>query len=180
MLANLAYFYVLPAAAVAATPRVAAEMMRKIYGGAGASAVSIAAMISIFAALNGSILSGSRVPYAMARSGLFLRSFAMVHPVHRTPGISILGLSAWAALLVLSGRYEELYTYVIFASWILYGMTAAAVLVLRRKRPELIRPYKVMRVPLGTSTVRDRAQRRSSGSRCGSIPANRCWGWASF
>ncbi len=147
LLANLAYFYVLPASAVASTPRVAAEMMRKIYGGAGASAVSIAAMISIFAALNGSILSGSRVPYAMARSGLFFRSFAIVDPVHRTPGISILGLSAWAALLVLSGRYEELYTYVIFASWILYGMTAAAVLVLRRKRPELIRPYRVIGYP---------------------------------
>ena len=148
LLANLAYFHVLPASAVASTPRVAAEMMRRIYGGAGASAVSIAAMISIFAALNGSILSGSRVPYAMARGGLFFRSFRMVHPVHRTPGVSILGLSAWAALLVLSGRFEELYTYVIFASWIMYGMTAAAVLVLRRKRPELLRPYKVIGYPL--------------------------------
>jgi amino acid transporter len=147
LLANLAYFYVLPAGAIASTPRVAAEMMRKIYGQAGASAVSIAAMISIFAALNGSILTGSRVPYAMARGGLFFRSFATVHPVYRTPGISILGLSAWAALLVLSGRFEELYTYVIFASWILYGMTAASVLVLRHKRPGLVRPYRVVGYP---------------------------------
>lgn len=147
ILANLAYFYVLPARDVAGTPRVAAEMMRRIYGGAGASAVSIAAMVSIFAALNGSILSGARVPYAMARDGLFFRRVAEVHPVYRTPGVSILAMSSWAALLVLSGRYEQLYTYVIFASWILYGMAAASVLVLRRKRPDLPRPYRTVGYP---------------------------------
>jgi len=148
LLANLAYFWVLSPGEVASTPRVAAEMMRRIYGQAGAGAVSIAAMVSIFAALNGSILSGSRVPYAMARDGLFFRSVASVHPVYRTPAVSILALSGWAALLVLSGRYEQLYTYVIFASWILYGMTAAAVLVLRRRRPELARPYRTVGYPL--------------------------------
>jgi APA family basic amino acid/polyamine antiporter len=104
-------------------------------------------MISIFAALNGSILSGSRVPYAAARDGLFFRSVAHVHPIYRTPGISILALSGWAALVVLSGRYEELYTYVIFASWILYGMAAASVIVLRRKRPDLARPYRTLGYP---------------------------------
>ncbi len=88
-------------------------------------------MISIFAALNGSILSGSRVPFAMARDGLFFRRVGYVHPEHRTPSVSILALSAWAALLVLSGRYDQLYTYVIFASVILYGMATAAVIVLR-------------------------------------------------
>ncbi len=148
LLANLAYFYVLPANEVAGTPRVAAEMMRKIYGSAGAGAVSVAAMVSIFAALNGSILTGARVPYAMARDGLFFRPVARVHPVYRTPGVSILALSGWAALLVLSGRYEELYTYVIFASWILYGMTAVAVLVLRKKRPEMHRPYRTVGYPV--------------------------------
>lgn len=148
LLANAAYFYVLSAAEVAGTQRVAAEMMRKVLGGAGAGAVSIAAMISIFAALNGSILSGSRVPYAMARDGRFFAPVARVHPRYRTPGISILALSAWSAVLVLSGRYEQLYTYVIFASWILYGMTTAAVLVLRRKRPDLPRPYRTWGYPV--------------------------------
>jgi basic amino acid/polyamine antiporter, APA family len=148
LLANLAYFYVLSAGEVAATHRVAAEMMRKILGGAGASAVSIAAMVSIFAALNGSILSGSRVPYAMARDGLFFRSVSSVHPVYRTPGVSILTMCAWAALLVLSGRYEQLYTYVIFSSWILYGMAAASVIVLRRKRPDMPRPYRTLGYPV--------------------------------
>jgi len=147
LLANLAYFYVLPAAAVAASNRVAAEMMRAAAGHTGAAAVSVAAMVSIFAALNGSILSGARVPYALSRGGLFLESFGRVHPVYRTPGVSIFGLSAWGALLVFTGRYEELFRYVIFASWILYGMTAASVLVLRRKRPDLPRPYRVSGYP---------------------------------
>ncbi|HWR54404.1 MAG TPA: amino acid permease, partial [Bryobacteraceae bacterium] len=148
LLANLAYFLVLPASEVAGSSRVAATMMRRIAGEGGAAAVSIAAMVSIFAALNGSILSGARVPYAMARDGLFFSSIAKVHPVYATPGASILALSAWAAVLVLSGRYSELYTYVIFASWILYGMTAASVLVLRRKRPDLARPYRTAGYPV--------------------------------
>jgi len=146
--ANAAYFHVLSAQQVGASERVAAEMMRRVAGNWGAHAVSIAAMISIFAALNGSILSGARVPYAMARDGLFFAPVANVNAAYHTPGVSILALSAWAALLVLSGRYEQLYTYVIFASWILYGMTTAAVVVLRRKRPDLPRPYKTVAYPV--------------------------------
>ena len=147
LLTNLAYFYVLPASAVASTDRVAAEMMRRILGAPGAAAVSMAAMISIFAALNGSILSGSRVPFAMARDGLFFRGVERIHPVHRTPSVSILLLSAWACLLVLSGRYDQLYTYVIFASAILYGMATASVIVLRFRRPDMPRPYRVLGYP---------------------------------
>jgi APA family basic amino acid/polyamine antiporter len=123
-------------------------MMRRVVGGWGAHAVSIAAMISIFAALNGSILSGARVPYAMARDRRFFPSVAKVNAAYRTPGVSIWALSTWSALLVLSGRYEQLFTYVIFASWILYGMTTAAVIVLRRKKPDLARPYKTLGYPV--------------------------------
>ncbi len=147
LLTNLAYFFVLSASDVAQTDRVAAEMMRRILGSPGAGAVSLAAMISILAALNGSILSGSRVPYALARDGYFFRNVANVHPVHRTPAVSIVLLSIWSAVLVLSGRYEQLYTLVIFPSWILYAMAAASVLVLRRTRPDLPRPYKVLGYP---------------------------------
>lgn len=147
LLANAAYFKVLSVTEVAATPRVAGEMMGRIFGNAGAGAVSVAAMISIFAALNGSILSGSRVPYAAARDGLFFRGLATVHPRYATPSVSILALSGWSALLVLSGRYEQLFTYVIFASWILYGMTTAAVIVLRRKQPDMPRPYRTVGYP---------------------------------
>ncbi|HYO80964.1 MAG TPA: amino acid permease [Bryobacteraceae bacterium] len=145
---NLAYFYVLPASAVAGADRVAAEMMRRVSGAAGASVVSAAAVISIFAALNGSILSGSRVPYALARDGVFFPSWARVHPVRQTPATAVIFLSIWSAVLVLSGQYEQLYTLVIFPSWILYAMTAAAVIVLRRKRPDLARPYKTIGYPV--------------------------------
>ncbi len=148
LLANAAYFRVLSPVEVGASPRVAGEMMRRILGSAGAGGVSIAAMISIFAALNGSILTGSRVPYAAARQGYFFRAIARVDEKHRTPGVSILALSAWSALLVLSGSYRQLFTYVIFASWILYGMATAAVIVLRIKRPDLPRPYRTFGYPV--------------------------------
>ena len=147
LLANFAYFRILTPGEVASTERVAAAMMAKILGGPGASAVSIAAMISIFAALNGSILSGARVPYAAARQGYFFRRMAYVNPQHHTPGGSIILLSAWSAVLVLSGRYDDLFNLVIFASWILYGMTAASVIVLRKKQPELARPYRTVGYP---------------------------------
>ena len=148
LLANSAYFHVLTNVEVSANKRVAAAMMARVVGPWGASAVSVAVMISIFAALNGSILSGARVPYAMAKDGLFFRSFARVHPRFATPSVSILGLSLWSAVLVFSGRYDQLYNYVIFASWLLYGMTTAAVLVLRRKRPEMARPYRTLGYPV--------------------------------
>jgi basic amino acid/polyamine antiporter, APA family len=148
LLTNLAYFYVLPAADVAQSNRVAADMMRRILGSGGAAAVSVAAMISIFAALNGSILSGSRVPYALARDGLFFRSCAYVEPTYRTPSKSILLLTVWSSVLVITGRYEELYTLVIFPSWILYAMATASVIVLRKTRPDLTRPYKTIGYPV--------------------------------
>jgi APA family basic amino acid/polyamine antiporter len=147
LLASGAYFHVLSASEVASSERVAADTMRRIFGNAGASAVSAAAMISIFAALNGSILSGSRVPYAAAREGYFFSAIGRVSPKHRTPGVSILALCGWAAVLALSGKYDDLFNLVIFASWILYGMTAAAVLVLRKKRPDLRRPYRTLGYP---------------------------------
>jgi len=147
LLTNLAYFSVLSAGEVASSDRVAADMLRHIAGPRGAAAVSIAAMISIFAALNGSILSGSRVPYAMARDGYFFRHIGRVHPDFRTPSASIVLLGVWSSLLVLSGHYNDLYNMVIFPSWILYGMTAAAVIVLRRKKPGLVRPYRTWGYP---------------------------------
>lgn len=149
LFANWAYFHVLSAGEVGANQRVAAEMMRRVVGDWGANAVSVAAMISIFAALNGSILTGARVPYAAARDGLFFPAFARVHPQFRTPSVSIFGLTAWAsALIIISGGYKDLFTYVIFASWILYGMATAAVIVLRKKRPELPRPYHTVGYPV--------------------------------
>jgi APA family basic amino acid/polyamine antiporter len=148
LLTNLAYFYVLSGPEVASSERVAATMMRRVMGQPGAAFVSVAAMISIFAALNGSILSGSRVPFAMARDGLFFKAMSRVNPSFRTPGPSIVLLGLWSCLILLSGQYKQLYTLVIFPSWILYGMTAASVIVLRIKRPEMPRPYRVLGYPV--------------------------------
>ncbi|WP_321470343.1 amino acid permease [uncultured Paludibaculum sp.] len=145
---NFAYFHILSPAEVGQTDRVAATMMQRVLGTWGANAVSIAAMVSIFAALNGSILTGSRVPYALARDGYFFRRFAFVNEAHHTPGFSILALSAWSCVLLLSGQYNQLLNLVIFPSWILYGMATAAVIVLRRKRPDLPRPYRTLGYPV--------------------------------
>jgi APA family basic amino acid/polyamine antiporter len=94
--ANAAYFHVLSAQEVGSSQRVAADMMRRVVGSWGANAVSVAAMISIFAALNGSILTGARVPYAMARDGRFFAPVAQVSAAYHTPGVSILALSLWS------------------------------------------------------------------------------------
>lgn len=145
---NISYFYVLTPAQVASSHRVAGDVMLSLYGNAASRAVAVAVMISIFAALNGSILSGSRIPYAMARDGLFFRYAATVHPKYKTPGNAMILLSLWSCIVVLSGWYDDLYNFVIFGSWILYLMTALSVIVLRRKRPDLPRPYRVIGYPL--------------------------------
>ena len=148
ILVNVAYFYVLGPAGVAASGHVAADMMSKVQGSAAVAAVTVAVLISIFAALNGSILSGSRVPYAMARDGLFFRAAAPIHPRHHTPGNSILLLCGWSCVVVLSGWFDDLYNFVIFGSWILYLLTAASVFVLRKKAPSMPRPYRVIGYPV--------------------------------
>ena len=138
----------LPIDRVIASPRVAADAAQAVAGPRGASLISALVILSATGVLNGVILAGPRTYYAMARDGFFFRRVAFVHPRHRTPSVSILLLSAWASLLVLSGRYDQLYTYVIFASAILYGMATAAVIVLRRKRPDLARPYRTLGYPI--------------------------------
>jgi APA family basic amino acid/polyamine antiporter len=147
LVTNLAYFYVLSPAEVSTADRVASEMMRQVVGDWGAAAVSVAAMVSMFAALNGSILSGSRVTFAMSRDGMFFKKLATVDPRHRTPGNAVLFMSTLASILTFSGRYEEIITYVVFTSWVLYGMTTAGVIVLRRKQPNLVRPYRTLGYP---------------------------------
>jgi APA family basic amino acid/polyamine antiporter len=148
LLMNVAYFYVLTPAEVAGSDRLAANMMSHLYGTTAAAAVSVAVLISIFAALNGSILTGSRVPYAMARDGLFFKSAAKVHPKFFTPGNSVIMLCVWSSVVVLSGWYDDLYNFVIFGSWILYLMTTLSVFVLRRKQPDLPRPYRTLGYPI--------------------------------
>jgi basic amino acid/polyamine antiporter, APA family len=133
LLANAAYFYVLTPSEAASGNRIAAEMMEKAVGATGAGLVSVAAMISMFAALNGTLLGGSRIPFAMARDGLFFAAAGKIDPKEHTPAVSIWLLTATACILVLSGRYEQLFTSVVFSSWILYAMAAASVFVFRSR-----------------------------------------------
>jgi APA family basic amino acid/polyamine antiporter len=148
LLTNLAYFYLLSAPEAGSSARVAADAMRRAVGSSGGAIVSMAAIISIFASLNGSFIAGSRAPYAMARGGYFFPSMGRVHPRFYTPGPSLILIGAWSSLLLLSGRFEDLYRMVIFTEWIFYAMAAAAVIVLRRKRPQMNRPYRVLGYPL--------------------------------
>jgi basic amino acid/polyamine antiporter, APA family len=146
--ANLAYLRVLPLAALAEHQKVAAKAMEVLAGPRGSLFVSALILCSIFGALNGTILTGPRAYYAMARDRVFFTAVGRVHPRYRTPAIAILIQGAWAIVLTASGTYQQLYTYVIFTGWIFYGAATLAVVVLRRRRPELARPYRVWGYPV--------------------------------
>jgi len=148
VLLNLVYYRVLTASEVANSPRVAADAAARILGVPGSRLVSIAVIIAVLGSTNGSILAGARVYYAMAKDGLFFRWCAAVHPRFHTPHLSLVVQGVWSAILVLLAGYEALFTFTVFAAWIFYALTAYAVIVLRRKRPELPRPYKVAAYPL--------------------------------
>ena len=116
-------------------------------GKAGGTFVAIGVMISSFAALNGSILSGSRVPYAQARDGLFPQFLAGVHPRFRTPAAAIAAQSVIAGLLALTGQYQSLFTKVIFSEFLFYALVTAGIFILRRRMPGLARPYRTWGYP---------------------------------
>lgn len=147
-LTNLAYFYVLPPADAVSTSTVAADAARRFLGGAGGAFVAVGVMISSFATLNGSILAGSRVPYAQARDGLFPKILAGIHPRFHTPAAAILAQACIAGIFALSGTYQALFTKVIFAEWLFYALVTAGILILRRRSPELPRPYRTWGYPL--------------------------------
>jgi len=148
LIANLAYLYVFPAAEIAKSTRIAADAMNAAVGAAGASIIAFIILFSITGAANGNLLTAPRVFFAMARDGLFFRQLAAVHPKFLTPHVSIIATAAWAAVLSLSGTFEQLVNYVIFGQWVFFGLTVAAVMVLRRKRPDLKRPYRTWGYPV--------------------------------
>jgi len=148
LLANLAYLYVLPASVIAATPRVAAEAMKVAVGPLGASIISFVILFSIMGAANQNLICSPRVYFAMSRDGLFFKSIARVHPRFLTPHVSIIFISLWSIILSLSGTFEQLFTYVVFGQWLFFGLTGAAVFVLRKKRPDLPRPYRTWGYPV--------------------------------
>jgi len=110
--------------------------------------MAAAIMISTFGCLNGMILAGARVYYAMALDRLFFRPVAKLDPVRHTPVISLGVQCVWACLLTLTGTYSDLLDYVIFAVLLFYILTIAGVFVLRWKRPEMDRPYRALGYPV--------------------------------
>jgi len=145
---NLAYLYVFPADQLSKSTRIAADAIQLVVGPIGASIIAVVILCSITGAANGNMLTAPRVFFAMAKDGLFFRKLADVHPKFLTPHVSILATGAWAAVLSLTGTFEQLATYVIFGQWIFFGLTAGAVIVLRKKRPDLARPYRTPGYPI--------------------------------
>jgi len=147
-LMNLVYARALPVAAMARTPRIGEAAAAALFGPAGARLVSAAILVSTFGCLSSNILCCSRIYLPMAEDGLFFRSVAAVHPRHSTPGRALWAQGAWSMVLALSGTYEQLYTYVIFAGVLFHAATGAAVFALRRSRPAAPRPYRAWGYPV--------------------------------
>ena len=151
LLTNLAYFHALPINEIATANTgypVATKAVATFLGTTGATFVSLAIMISIIGSLNGSILTNSRVPYAMASDGLFPKTISELNEKSRVPVRAIMAQAIWASALALLGTFDQLTNYVIFATWIFYVLTTSAVFVLRRKMPDATRPYKTLLYPV--------------------------------
>ena len=146
--ANAAYLHVLPLPVMAEHERVAETAMEFLIGPRGARFVSALILCSIFGALNGTILTSARVYYAMARDGVLFKGVARIHPRFQTPAVALLVLGGWSTILSSIGSFKQLYTYVIFAMWIFSAAAIAGVFILRRRLPDLHRPYKVWGYPI--------------------------------
>ena len=143
ILANLGYLAALTPKALADSKSAAAASMAIVVGPRSAKLMAIVIAISILGAVNGIILTSSRVYYAMAKDGLFFQKLAEVHPRFRTPAFAVISGSVWAAILAITGTFQQLYTYTVFTGWLFYGIAAASIFVYRRKRPDQPRPYSV-------------------------------------
>jgi basic amino acid/polyamine antiporter, APA family len=133
--ANLVYIRALGLDGLARTTTPAADVAREMFGASGNVFVSAAIAISTFGFLNLSILAPTRVYYAMSADRVFVPALARLHPRFQTPGLAIIVQSTWSCVLVLSGTYDRLLNYVVFADWIFFGLTVATVLVFRRTLP---------------------------------------------
>src|SRR5437867_1680713 len=146
--ANLAYMHVLRIGEIANSQLVAADVALRVAGNAGAKLVSLAVMISAFGTLNGSIMTGPRIFFAMANEGLFFSKVAAVHRRFKTPYIAIWLAAAMGAAFVMVRNFEQLADTFVLGIWPFYAGGAAAVYALRRKCPGLVRPYRVWGYPV--------------------------------
>jgi APA family basic amino acid/polyamine antiporter len=157
---NVAYIYIIPVAEMASRYRaaqasggsyiVAIDVAGNFLGRHGGALIAVAIMVSTFGAVNGTTMMSARIYFAMAREKLFFRSLGEVHPRFHTPGNSLLVQGAWASMLVLSGTFDQLTDMLIFVNWIFYALAAISVFTLRRRMPDVPRPYKVWGYPATT------------------------------
>jgi APA family basic amino acid/polyamine antiporter len=150
LLANAAFLRILPVSQMAVVERPGAEVAARTIGPAGATLVTITILLSITGALNGATMASPRIYFAQARDGLFFARFGEVHARFQTPAFAILVQAVWAAVLVVTGSFEILISFAIFAAWVFYAITVGAVLVLRQKRPDAARPYRMWGYPFTT------------------------------
>lgn len=142
------YLKVVPIEQMPGRPLIAADVAEALIGPIGAVLVAGAVALSTFGTLNGSMMTGPRVFYAMAEDGLFFRALAKIHPVHRTPGGAILLSIGLGVVFVSYQGFAELADQFVIGIWPFYALAVAAVIVLRRRRPELARPYRTWGYPV--------------------------------
>ena len=150
ILINMAYLFVLPASALAATKTPATDVATILFGAIGGKVITVGILISIFGALNGNVLTGMRVPYTLAIENKLPGSkwLAKLNPKTNTPVNSGILIGVIAIFMTLLGNFNQLTDLLVFVLWIFYVMTFIAVMVLRKKQPDLIRPYKVPLYPV--------------------------------
>ncbi|MGC2197586.1 MAG: amino acid permease [Terriglobales bacterium] len=149
VLVNAGVQYVLPAAAIASSPRPASDAVALVLGALGASVVSAGMAVSMLVTLNGTTMSGARVPFAAARDGYFFPSVARVHPQFLTPSVAIvLQLALASALLLVGGSFRQLFSLAIFSEWLFYMITSSSVFVFRSREAAASRPYRVWGYPV--------------------------------
>lgn len=149
MLLNAAVQYVLPASTIAGSPRPASDAMAFVLGPIGARMVSVGMAVSMLVTLNGTTMSGARVPFAVARDGYFFSALAKVHPRFHTPSTSIIVQAILSILLLLAGgSFRQLFSLAIFSEWLFYMIAGSTVFVFRRRDAQAARPYKVWGYPV--------------------------------
>ena len=144
---NMAYVYALPLGEVAKYETIAHQAAKVLFSPGAAGWLSAMIAVSCFSAAATCTLSGARVYLAMAQDGVFFKRMAVIHPKWRTPAFSLIGQGIWAALLTVSGRYDQLYTYVIFGMVLSYTLTVIGLFVLRWRKPDIPRPYRCTGYP---------------------------------
>src|SRR6202023_3285731 len=144
---NMTYVYALPLNEIAKHETIAHAAATALFSPAAALWLSALIAVSCFGAMASCTMSGARVYYAMARDGAFFRKMAEVHPKWRTPAFSLIGQGIWGAILTVSGRYDQLYTYVMFGMVLSYTMTVIGLFILRWKRPDIPRRYRCTGYP---------------------------------